>query len=194
MASTNIPANPWSDPPVRHAPMRWGSTGPAIVVNYPHHEIHGGNMFIVSYKTPDTDALADDGTIDLHLAFTTDKDAHAVFQVHTGGDAEVLFFESPTVATSDGVDMTPINMNRGSTNAGFATVTRNPTVSSDGTQLLNIFVPGGTFLSGGGQSQLRDNTEWVLGRGGEYMVRLINRAGSAQPACVEVQWYEEGST
>lgn len=55
-----------------------------------------------------------------------------------------------------------------------------------------VFVAGGTSASApGGGSTVRANTEWIFKPNASYMIRGINRAGTAQPMSVIVQGYEE---
>jgi signal peptidase I len=84
------------------------------------------------------------------------------------------------------------NMKRTSAEPGDVVVVRDPTVNAAGTLLLDSFLPGGTGgNAGGGFLGLRANSEFILDPDKTYMVRLTNRAGTAQPASLLIQWYEE---
>jgi len=207
MTSSN-PSNPFTDTdytaptyiwPVDvlwdgEAPKRSGSsTGPLVTIDYAHHETHASNMYIVTHKLVDTDSLADDASLDLHMILSTDYDCHAVFWGAIGGDFEGILYEGPTCDT-DGSAFTPINMDRGSTDASSVTVQINPTVNAVGDKLMDIYAPGGEGpRSGGAIAALREGTEWILGAGNEYLVRITNRAGAAKMAAIGAQWYEESA-
>lgn len=162
--------------------------GALAVIDTQHYEVHVGETFQVSYKSPDAVPIADDGTIDL-LITTKDKFCHLLFGIAAGGDAEVLFYEGVTV-TADGVALTRHNMKRTSSIVADANAHHTPTITAFGALLYNDFLPGGNAgVSQGGV--LRTNTEWILIPGIKYLIRGINRAGNAQPMSVMAQWYEE---
>lgn len=162
-------------------------TGALVAVENEHHEIHEGETFQVSYKSPDASPIADDGTV-IFVLTTTTKTAHLVFDASGGGDFEGEFREDVTVAA--GTSMTPQNKNRTFPNNNTATVVRDPTVSNAGVLLETAFIPGGTGpLAGGGIGSGR--SEWILKKGAKYMLRITNRAGNNQPMSLRAEWYEE---
>ncbi len=163
-------------------------TGAVVTIPVVHHEIHEGETFSASYKSADGAPIADDAPIEILLQ-TGLKYAHLVFSVAAGGDAEIAFYEGTTVSDV-GTALTENNMKRYSVNAATVTATYMPTITADGTLLLNIFLPGGTGPQALG-AVARENTEWILTPSTLYLVRGINRAGTAQPMSNVVQWYEE---
>lgn len=159
------------------------------VILYPHHEIHEGRMFEVSYKTPDGSPLADNATILIRL-LTGVQECHTVFGGNVGGDAQGELLEAPTINTP-GAAMTEWNMNRTSPHSATAQAFLDPTITG-GALLFDAFIPGGTGgNASGGSGAVRLGTEWILRPSTEYVIRLTNRAGNAQPASLAVQWYEE---
>ena len=164
-------------------------TGALVSIGYPHHEIHSGSTFVVSYKAPDGAPLADDATINLTIT-TQSKYAHMAFRAACGGDMEVELLEGSTVTAGTGFAMVEYNKNRASTKANTAGVRRDMTVTVPGALIENEFVPGGT----GGNAIGGANTErpeWILALTTVYVFRLTNRAGNAQPASLAIEWYEE---
>jgi hypothetical protein len=164
-------------------------SGAQVVMTSPHHEVHEGETYQASYKSPDASAVADDGTVDILLRNGADVGAHLVWHCAAGGDAEVAFYEGTT--TSDvGTNLAESNVNRTSRNEATLQVTHTPTVSAVGELLSNYLIPGGSGAIAGGGA-IRSSTEWILEKGKTYLLRATNRAGTAQPMSVVVQWYEE---
>lgn len=163
------------------------STGADIGITYPHHEIHEGTMFHVSYI--DT-TLANSGTIEFVLTIGTPKEAHLTFGGSCGGNATIFLYENPTgVATATSMDVR--NMNRIVGDSGNqVTVDRDPaSIGGDGTEIDSVLIPGGTGGNAtGGTSASRE--EWPLKPGNTYLVRLTNIAGSAKAAELAVTFYE----
>jgi len=166
-------------------------TGALAVIDYAHHEIHEGSTFLVSYKSPDANPIADNATIS-YIITTHGKYAHLLARGGCGGDAEAALYEGTTVTAGTGTAMTAFNKNRASAKAPTVGVRRDMTVDTVGTLIENEFIPGGTgpqAVGGAGVSR----AEWVLAPNTIYMVRITNRAGNAQPASLAIEWYEESS-
>ena len=162
-------------------------TGALNVIDTVHHEIHEGEFFSVSYKAPDGAPIADDATIVFALTAAT-KYVHFQAVAAMGGDAEIEFYEVSTV--TGGTATTPRNHKRTGSDNSDVTVVRDPTVNVAGTLLENAFLPGGTGGNAigavGNQRQ-----EWILRPTITHVVRLTNRAGTAQPGSLAATWYEE---
>lgn len=162
------------------------------MIDVVHHEIHEGETYQASYKSPDASNIADNGTIDI-LVKTGAKYCHLAFEIAAGGDAEILLYED-TTTSNDGTPLVEHNMNRGIADSATAAAFHTPTVTDVGTLLENRFVPGGAGgNSQGGSGTIRPGTEWILNINKNYLVRGINRAGTAQPMSNIVQWYEESA-
>lgn len=159
----------------------------ATTIAYAHHEVHEGNLYSVSYKSPDASPIADNGTIILTLT-TGAKYCHVQAYGAMGGDAEGEFCEA--VDITGGTQMAERNHNRPSSKTATAAVLRDPTVNDAGVLLEHLFMPGGTrqFAVGSTGSQ---RTEWICLPNTTYMMRLTNRSGGAQPGSIGVVWYEE---
>ena len=167
-------------------------TGAAVVISIPHHEVHEGEMFEISYKSAEGGDIADNGTI-AFLLRTGAKYDHLVFGGNAGGDAEVEFLEAVGVV-AEGTAMAEQNMNRTSVRTAVTTAFRDPTIAG-GTLLFNVLIPGGTGgNSAGGSGAVRVGTEWILAANQDYAIRLTNRAGNAQPMSLAAQWYEESDS
>ena len=163
-------------------------TGAQVTISTVHHEVHEGETFQTSYKTPDASSLADDADISF-LLITTDKFAHLTWEGAAGGDAEIAFYED-TQYSAAGADLPEWNMKRTSTNTASVVASLGPTIMNVGALLRNNLLPGGTGGNAPGGTA-RADTEWILQPNSIYMLRLINRAGNQQPASLTAQWYEE---
>lgn len=175
--------------PVHLTEIEAGQSGGLTVITYPHHELHEGQMFSYSYRSPDATPIADNGTIIVALT-TGSNQLHLVWFASAGGDMELEILEGATIA--DGSVVSAPNHNRNSAKLAPAVVTLNPTVSADGTRLDHAYIPGGTGGNAGGGSANRSN-EWVLLPGTTYALRATNRAGSNKPMGVYLSFYEHNT-
>lgn len=159
-----------------------------VTVDFQHHEIYQGNTFLASWKSPEGSDIADDGVFGLYLQ-TADRLTHLTFELANGGDLEVAFWEGCSFSAT-GTQINLFNLNRMSSRIPTVEATVSPTLIT-GTLIENFFVPGGTgpVQASGGTGQ-RD-TEWNLRTGTAYYLQGINRAGTATPASIVTQWYEE---
>lgn len=164
-------------------------TGSLVILDAPHHEIHEGETFQVSYKSPDASPVGDNATVVFTLTVGANKTAHLIWDAACGGDFETEFYEGST--TTGGTNMTPQNKNRTFPNANTVTVVRDPTVSAAGTLLENIFAPGGTGPQASGSTSGGQRDEWILKKSTKYTIRLTNRSGGNQPVSLRAEWYEE---
>jgi len=150
----------------------------------PHRAVHLGVTFLVCYKSPEGSEIADNASI--NFIINSRYSMHLSFLGAAGGDAELALWENTTY--TDGSLISPLNMNRDS-GAYPDVARRDVTVTAYGTNLLNIFLPGGT----GGNSSggvLRLGTEFVLSADTNYLLENINRAGQAQSMSLHAEWYE----
>jgi len=163
------------------------TTGAMVTIGVPHHEIHEGETFITTYKTPDGTPLSDNATIEF-IVVCAAKEAHMAARAAVGGDFEAGMFEGST--HSDGTAQEIFNKKRSSMESPTLTVIRDPTVTDDGTLIENEFIPGGTGPRAfGGAAQQR--AEWILAPTRTYLFRITNRAGNNQPGSLALEWYEE---
>lgn len=165
-------------------------TGAIAVIDTVHHEIHEGEMVVVSYKSPNASPIADDATISF-LIQTKAKTAHIVIRLSFGGDCEIEIYEDTVFTGGTGTAMTVFNKNTNkATPSGYSTVRRDVTVTNVGTLKYNFFFPGGT---GGNAQGISESTrdEWLLKPNTNFLIRGTNRAGNVQPGSLAIEWYEE---
>ena len=160
----------------------------SVVIDFAHQEVHEGETWFTSYKSPEGADIADNGTIEILIKVSAAMFAHAVFGVAAGGDAEIEFFEDPVVV-ADG-NLLPIwNMKRGTVSVPGTAVYQGPTLGGNGDRLINSFAPGGTKQQAHGAVE-RAGTEWILNKDTNYLLVFTNRAGSAKPMSIVFQWYD----
>ena len=157
------------------------------VIDYAHHAQHDGKYYSTGHAWTEAAAPADNAVVELLLQ-TGAKECHATFQGSAGGDAEFFLFEGATFSAA-GTAAVPVNHRRSSTKVSTVTATYGPTVTGDGTGLIHQFSPGGTKNAAvGGSTAQRD--EIILKANTVYMLRGINRGGSAKAMSMLASWYE----
>lgn len=160
-------------------------TGALVVILAEHHEIHEGESYLVSYKSPDASPIADNATLIFVLTTAADQ-VHVIYDYSAGGDSEFELYEGCVV--TGGTSMNYRNKNRNFPDAGGESVVRDPVVNNAGVLLEDTFSPGGTGpQSGGGIGGTRN--EWILKPNTKYMFRATNRAGNSQPMSMRVEGY-----
>lgn len=160
-------------------------SGHLVVIKSVHHWMHQGKFFQADYVD---EALADDGTMELLVRLDAGEGGHMRFRASIGGDGRLQLFEGPTVSSA-GTGLTVFNRNRRSSNAADISVYHTPTTSDDGDALSDEIIPGGgIFFSAGGKQDSFE--EWILMPSTDYLLRLTNISGAAQPASISADWYE----
>lgn len=160
-------------------------SGASVVTSLSHLHVHQGRMYEVSYKTSDGSPLADNSNIDF-LFRPNASHNHFSFGPVAASPIEVLFYESPTI-TNVGTSLNVVGMNRIRSLAPTAVVYVSPTVSAVGNQLeINLQVWGLSQLT-----PAFSEAPWILRQNTDYLIRVINRAGSAQDIGMVMQWFEE---
>ncbi len=164
-------------------------TNTLVTISLIHNEVHEGEMFESSYIW---DSVADDssGTITM---FTGANDAHMVFAAASGGDA-YMYFQAGISVISSGTALTAYNMKRDAATTATTEVYRDAVGIQPAMVLSEVYSPGGTGTGPQGTAvggTLRGNTEWILKANAAYTFVVVNKAGSAKPASISLQWYEE---
>ena len=157
-----------------------------VVVSHYETDLHQSERFKASYLQPHGSELADDAAHDFLIRVGA-LDAHASLRVGVGGDCDFLFYEETTVSANGNLCVARCK-NRRTLGTALAAMYEGPTVTLPGTLLLSGFVPGGTkkALSGGAWGE----TEWLLERNTNYLVRITNRSGAAIQLSFSLGWSE----
>ena len=163
-----------------------GVAGALVIQGMVHRMIHLGTLYEIGYVN---ETVADNGDIELLVTTAVGQSAHMRFIAAAGGDARIALFENPTVSNV-GTGLTEINRNRLSSNTAETAVTHTPTTSADGTQLMDHLLPGGSGFFGGGGGSETSFEEFILKPNEQYLFRITNIAGTAQPVGASLTFYE----
>jgi len=156
-------------------------------IGYPHHEIHSGAAFKMSFLDI---ALADGGIIEIIITVGGTKQFHSTNKVACGGDATLHIYESPTtIVGGTTIDVRNKNRDIGDGNNTITALLDPTSIADDGDLLEAGLIAGGTGGNAGGGSE-GDRDEWILKPGLLYLFRLKNIAGAAKAASFQVAGYE----
>ena len=163
-----------------------GVTTAAKIIDYAHHEVHGGSAYTVS------DTVACDTTTAKWQVTTPDttKYAHLIFELSCTGEATYLVTEGSD--RTDGTALAEMNRRRvGTPSTAGVIVTRTPTGgTTDGATTLFSMRNGLTSVAGknieGGTA--RAINEWILKPNTKYVVSVTTYA-DVLVTCL-LDWYE----
>ena len=108
------------------------------------------------------------------------------------GDVYGKLFEAGTVI-ADGTPVTPVNTNRNSSNTPDLLLFAGPTVTGDGTELHDKWLPptaAGVGQTHAGLSDAEAGEEWILKPSTDYLLKVTNDSGATITAQIELLWYE----
>lgn len=143
-------------------------------VVYSHNQIFAG--------------VTNDADIEVLMQVPAGMYPHIRIQQNAGGDAEMRVFEGSTFSAA-GTAVTPRNRNRNVPDASAVTLTHTPTITVPGTELVTLFVPGGSGGNASGANGIIFE-EFILKPSTDYLFRGTNRAGIAQDMNSVLTWYE----
>lgn len=164
--------------------------GGVITSNALHAKAHRGEIFTSSYKNPDASLIADNANFDLLIVPNATNEVVMAYRVSSTGAYEIAIYESTTVS-DNGTSLPARNRSRPKAVAisSTAQVYHTPTVTNVGQLLLNEV--GSGVLGGPNVSPLTADNEWILKASVTYLIRVINRSGSAQSISALLNWFEE---
>ncbi len=149
-----------------------------------HARVHEGVLFQSDFVN---ESVADGQAIQL-LFNPGPLKSHIQFQAVSGGDARVELFED-TVVSDPGPVLLRTNRNRNVPDTPIGSSHETPVVSSLGTRIAYLYIPGGNiFLTPG--SQLHSFQEWVLRPDVNYLLQITNTSGTTNALAVAFDWYE----
>lgn len=156
-----------------------------------HANVHAGMFYFGGHYN---NAVAAGANLDILIVTGANYELHFVPVVVSGGDAEFRLYEGVTVS-ANGTAIPPYNAKRSSSNTTDSNHYHTPTVTAVGTQLIPTnFIPGGSgvFGSGGsGGGPVRSGTEIDLKVSTNYLLRVTNISGGAQPVEIGYGYYED---
>ena len=156
------------------------STDALNVIDYEHHEIHGGSMFSCHYNQQTTD-IADRSVI----AFTTPAKTEIHMVVHVAATAAANFYilEGATGTTAGATDLTVFNRDRNSSATSELT-------SIDGTEgkVSYYSLTTDTAITGG--TEIWEEYIGAGKIGTVYDIELKAVDANDNEQLVELTWYE----
>lgn len=172
--------------------------GSIIAIPPEHHEIHCGD----SYTAHHVADLGNGASID-YLITVPDwgdpvsgddpfgnqgiKVAHFLGELSGESEADVFFYESPTI-TANGTALSVLNRNRNSSNVDLLAIYQGATVSATGTELEHTRFGSGRGVGGG----VNRTDEWVLKNNTSYLVRVTNLVTTSNYHSIRFQYYVHG--
>ena len=152
----------------------------------PHYEVHQGAAFVASHIFP---GLASGSAASL-LLLPSARHAHTVFDVSSGGDAEIYLFEAPTLDAT-GTALGLVNLNRALQSGANMLAYHTPTVTASGTALFEAVLPGASGMQLPPGLLPRANTEWLLKNDIAYLLFAINAGNTTEAISINMECYEE---
>lgn len=160
----------------------------AIVVDIDHDNIHLGKEF---RSWINAGSLAAGASVNI-LIKTGAKEVHwrPSNPKPTSDKLRVKFFKDAT-ASADGTPLPKINANQVIDAASTIGLFSGPTLTADGSQLHESFLPGATGVGGvRNGSELGPGAEWPLKPSTNYLIRYTNESSGASILNVTFDWYE----
>ena len=189
--------------------MRLDSSTHALeIIDYAHHEIHGGSSFTAHYTI--TTAATSGHRSGLYIktpSTASGKKIHLIVEFSASTAADFSICEAPTIAANTGSHAVAIyNRKRDSTKT--ATVTDNATspaankvttlseaqIAGDGTWATGTIIRTAPLTAGAGPKPAggssRGSQEYILKAATAYVFLITNTAASANAHHILIDWYE----
>lgn len=175
------------------------STKAITTVDYPHHEIHSGSHYTITYGVADLGAMTTPNDA-ITLTFTTadtESHPHMVLLFNSVGGALCRFREGGSGGASPTGAITCKNNNRNSSKTSglldissvAGQVSYDAGLDTGGILLVDEYVAGATSNQNkaGGGADGGARYEWVLKRNTRYQISLFSTASAA--ASIVLHWY-----
>lgn len=160
--------------------------GGMVTLPMDHMVVHQGKLYLVEYSASVNNAAS----MNILIKTPAGQELHSAFSVAVGGACTVYLFEGTTVS-NDGTPITPVCQNRVYADGISTTFFHTPTITGDGTALINgRLIPGGNSPTTRIGAQARDGAEWLLKPSTNYCLRITNTSGSAAVVNPSMQVYE----
>ena len=107
--------------------------------------------------------------------------------------ADIATYKDTTVS-ANGTEIVSWNRNLNSSNTAGCKIYTGPTITADGEQIHDRFIPdnGGTGINDVGTISPNFGEEWILTPSSNFLIRLTNNSGGAITVTFEMLWYELG--
>jgi len=179
------------------------STGALNVIDYAHHEIHGGSHYTVTHGVADLGAATTPNDA-ITLTFTTADTAswpHMVILFNSVGGALCRLREGGSTGASPTGAITCKNNNRNSSKtsgvldiaAAAGQMSYDAGLDTGGTLLVDEYIAGATTNQnkGGGGAEGGARYEWILKQNTRYQISIFSTATAA--ASIVLHWYEHSN-
>ena len=179
------------------------STGALNVIDYAHHEIHGGNMYTCHYSNECTNT--DEMSI---VAFNTGdspKWCHMFFAAGGTALSHMAIYESPSLTAGAGTQLAVYNRERNSTNTSLVTsIEATPVVNkatsfdeteaaaaslTTTTELMRVYMGSGEKKAAFG-GLTRGEVELVLKQDTQYAFVVTSVDDNTNFHSITMNWYE----
>ena len=161
-----------------------------VIISEPHAMNHRGKAFHTTHKFT---GVADAASVEILIKVGVDELHMNRFAVSVGsGDIDIFLFEGTTVS-GDGTSLGEVCTNREAAATAITTFFHTPTVTGDGTQIAQHWIPPtGTGIGNSltGVAGAENGEEWELDASTNYLHRITNNSGSTIDIFVEYLWYE----
>ena len=170
------------------------------VIDYPHHEIHGGSGYFMMYSVADLGAMTTPNDT-ISLTFTTPASpyCHMIFEFIANAGALCTVREGGSGGANPTGSFTIYNRNRNSSNtSGILDIAGSPaagkmsydaTLDSNGVA-FQFYLPGtsGNPAKGSTAESMDSRGELILKASTRYQVSIVDTANV--PATILLDWYE----
>jgi len=199
---SSIELNAWNGTNWRE--LRLDTTTRALnVIDYEHHEIHGGSAFSCHYANDCTNA--NEMTIVAFNTSNTTKWIHIVFEASSTAAAYMAIYEAADLDVDEGTDLTIYNRNRNSlTASSVSSIETTPEVGkatsyneaqaagatlSTATELERHYM-GAAAAGADVSGQARATSEWILKQATQYAFVIVSTTADDNTHNIRLSWYE----
>lgn len=156
-----------------------------IDIGIVHSKIHQG----AGFHTGDLTSGVDIASPKKYLIITPDTSAraHIIFILETEPGAKVQLFEDTTV-TANGPPLSLINYKRDSITTPVLQISKDPTVTVDGTEIF-LWQSGTTIASGRVGGDIHHDDEFILKQNAKYEVKITPLSNNTT-VFIHFNWYE----
>jgi hypothetical protein len=166
--------------------LKLDNAGKALIgIDYPHHEIHAGNMHIACTLYGTVGDQAD------FLIRTAGKTAHLTYAVDTEAKSYIRLYEDTKLKTTIGTTITSYGLNRQASKTAVTLTYRNPVINTTGDVITVEMIGGGGNLKSHVGGGTRSGVEIVLKKNEDYILRVTNAITTSKDISACIEWYEE---
>jgi len=161
-----------------------GITTAIKTIDSAHHEIHNGDHYKAGFQ--DT-SMATNETITLLFVTPASVEwAHWILTAQATGAVVIELYEGATA--TGGTPVTRFNRNRNSLNDSTTLVYHTPSVTADGTKIVERWVGNEGFKESVG-GEMRGDSEFILKQDTKYLIRLT-AVNNGIKGAIGGDWYE----